>query len=153
MFCFHQVALVVLGYSERSDKPGSLLVSNPGMTWDALGYGSSRPSARIPRQTLTGDKEHANISWPAGTAPAHHLMLTLPQLLQAINGHNNLTADRKVAYVHALAPLLTLEAPITKGTWLQTFKDVSDCGSNSCAKPVAHTVALSSLLRPAPASS
>ena len=80
-------------------------------------------------------------------------MLTVPQLLQAINGHNNLTADRKVAFVHALAPLLTLEAPITKGTWLQTFKDVSDCVSNSCAKPVAHTVALSSLLQPAPASS
>lgn len=132
LLCFSEVAVLVLGYKERSDKPeGNLLVLHPTKTWENLGIGRQRSD----HHGLAGEMQYATISFPLGSAAARHLMLTVPQLLQAVNGKNPLSADRRTALVHAIAPSLSLEAAVTKGNWLQCFKDVRTVLTHSPSLP------------------
>ena len=145
MVCFHAAGIGLLGYEERTDKPGSGLVHKPGDRWDTLGLGSSRPGSRAVRLPLTGKKEYETIAYPPGSPAARHLMLTIPQLVQAVNGNNDNSSSTKALIVHELASQLTLEDAITKGTWLQVFKDeraasptlaVYACPARACPQPM-----------------
>jgi len=119
MVSFHAAGTGVLGYPERTDKPdGNGLVNHADRLWDTLGLGKG--PRKVP---LTGKKEYETIAYPPGAPAARQLMLTIPQLLQAVNGNNNNSSSTRALIVHELAEQLTLEDAITKGTWLQVFKD------------------------------
>ena len=146
MVCFHAAGIGLLGYTERKDRPaGNGLVHNPGERWDGLGLGSSRQGSRTGRFPLAGKKEYETIAYPPGSPAASHLMLTIPQLVQAVNGNNDNSSSTRALIVHELANQLTLEDAITKGTWLQVFKDeraasptlaAYACPARACPQPM-----------------
>ena len=100
----HEAALKLLGYKERPDKPpGSGLVQHPADVFGKLGYGSDR-EGRLP---LEGSMLKSKVAYPTLDGVAQeHVVLTFPQLVQAVNGKNNLSAKDRPEIVHALAPYL-----------------------------------------------
>ena len=107
LVCLHEVAIKLLGLSERPERPGT--VNRVSECWDTLGIG--RGARRVP---LDGDKHYSTISY-MGRPPTEHLMLTFPQLLQAVNGENNRPASHRQHIVHALAPWLTFAEVLVPG--------------------------------------
>lgn len=117
LVCLHEVAIKLLGVSERPERPGT--VSKVSECWDTLGIG--RGTRRVP---LDGDKHYATISY-MDRPPTEHLMLTFPQLMQAVNGDNGRSASHRQHIVHVLAPRLRFAEVLVRDDFIQLFKDAA----------------------------
>lgn len=114
---FHEVAIKLLGYAERTDRPG--LVYKPEAILQLLGLGRGRA-----RKALAGGVIRATIVY-TGQQPAEHIMLSFTQLLQAVNGENKRTLQERQQLVHALAPRLDYTGHVLRQDFIKVFKDAA----------------------------
>ena len=117
LVAFQEVAIKILNHAERADRPG--LVSKAEDLYRGLGLGRLRN-----KKLLAGGEIRATIFY-AGQQPAEHLMLSFPQLLQAVNGENNRTPSERREIVHALAPELDYAGHVLRQDFIAVFKEAS----------------------------